>query len=439
MAQNKTKAETARVVRKLLKSRFPQTEFSVRSRRKSDAIDIYWQDGVANNKVKQALLFLKTENIEPIPARTKFKSTKWTNEEINFSGYLFYYRKYSKGFVEKVLKYCEEKYAEVSGQIIIQGDEESGYNFNISPERDRRLNYHILKYCQEELEESNSDREFNWKLEAQEIDDFDKLEERLVAEQKAKDEQYLDSIPKPKQYTDKIGKIVKNYEVIGVRTKFCGDTCYFLRDGKLGTGGINHFQEIPPYEERKTYFRLEVKNLETSQLSIWDLHDYANVSDPIVPLKIMQANVFCSGQFASLNKQNTLDRYRKECNKPQLEKTYSNYGDLGKHREYIENWRYTKCLVIEEIFLSQPHYDRFINDLLSDRNWLKGKGGTGSDATGLREVNNIWEYTKEELEIWKEKAYNICVAIVAENRETILVNPEGYPYARYVAFLVNKE
>lgn len=52
-------------------------------------------------------------------------------------------------------------------------------------------------------------------------------------------------------------------------------------------------------------------------------------------------------------------------------------------------------------------YDDFTRTFLADRDWLAGKGGTH---------NGMWN----------------VVEIVAPERTTLYVNPEGYAYARYV-------
>ena len=66
--------------------------------------------------------------------------------------------------------------------------------------------------------------------------------------------------------------------------------------------------------------------------------------------------------------------------------------------------------IMETIRLSTAMYDKLASDLLADCDFLTGKGG--ADENG------------------KAK----CILVEAPSRRSLLINPEGYSYARYVAF-----
>lgn len=71
-------------------------------------------------------------------------------------------------------------------------------------------------------------------------------------------------------------------------------------------------------------------------------------------------------------------------------------------------------VVISEIReLTTVEYDDFADALLQDRDWLAGKGGFPDQAT--RHV----------------------VAVVAENRKTLYVDPSGSAYGRYVGIAID--
>lgn len=117
---------------------------------------------------------------------------------------------------------------------------------------------------------------------------------------------------------------------------------------------------------------------------------------------------------------------------PKLNKLSSVEGilDYGEYRR--EN-----CKIVKEIHFTKEIYDLFINYLLEDFTFLAGMGGTATDD--LR-IQSMMDYEKMDRE---ERAtvewYNTnCVAIFCDNELKLVVNPEGYSYARYT-FIVDNE
>ena len=68
-------------------------------------------------------------------------------------------------------------------------------------------------------------------------------------------------------------------------------------------------------------------------------------------------------------------------------------------------------IITETLNYTQKEYDDFGNWLLQPKPEFEGKGGVDAKTGKTR-----------------------CIAIKAEGRKTLLVNPEGYDYARYVAY-----
>ncbi len=79
-------------------------------------------------------------------------------------------------------------------------------------------------------------------------------------------------------------------------------------------------------------------------------------------------------------------------------------GGYGRHRIYIT----------ETVQLTSDEFDQFACSLLRSRDWLAGKGGSGTDGvnTGV-----------------------LCVEVTAPGRPYLYVNPEGGDYARYAGRL----
>lgn len=106
---------------------------------------------------------------------------------------------------------------------------------------------------------------------------------------------------------------------------------------------------------------------------------------------------FVTAKFANLNKNNSVQDYRDEV-------------ASGDYR--------TDTVIIQKVVrYSEEKYDEFVNNLLEDNSDIAGLGGTWYDDEVPREQR---EYL------------TIGTAIIAPNRETIIIDPQGYGYARYV-------
>lgn len=107
----------------------------------------------------------------------------------------------------------------------------------------------------------------------------------------------------------------------------------------------------------------------------------------------------------------------------------SEYLEQIKTRDYDTEW----AEVIETVELDCAGWNDFVTGFLTDREWLAGKGGTNSWAFH----NDSREYFKlspSDQELFKRTAYIYVVAVVAPTGQTIYIDPQGYDYARYVAF-----
>ena len=83
--------------------------------------------------------------------------------------------------------------------------------------------------------------------------------------------------------------------------------------------------------------------------------------------------------------------------------------------------------------LSNKKFDDISLNLMEDSN-LFGTGGTNCDDKRIIGLNDeLWNWTKDQLQIYKDTSYNLVTAIVAPDRETFYVDAQGYNYARYVA------
>lgn len=118
-----------------------------------------------------------------------------------------------------------------------------------------------------------------------------------------------------------------------------------------------------------------------------------------------------------LNKRNTIEEYCEQL------------LDVTEY-ETVE----AKCF--EVIVMNKKEYETFKNNLLKDWNFLEGlKCGTGSDYEPEREIEHIWQLTREEMEMWQKYSYRVATMIFnKDTNEKFYVNTEGYNYARYCLF-----
>ena len=69
--------------------------------------------------------------------------------------------------------------------------------------------------------------------------------------------------------------------------------------------------------------------------------------------------------------------------------------------------------------------------LVTDMEWLSGKGGTDSDYQ--TETEDWLQMNEEEREAWKKQSFSLVVKVMSTTGEEIFIDPQGYDYARYVA------
>ena len=104
---------------------------------------------------------------------------------------------------------------------------------------------------------------------------------------------------------------------------------------------------------------------------------------PIKPISIESVKIKARVKFPEINKNNTIEEYLKQY-----------HCDT------------TTVIITEKIILSDQHFEEFKHSLLSSYDWLKGKGG---------EKN--------------------CLLVTSPSGNPIVVDPQGFDYARYVGFI----
>jgi hypothetical protein len=138
-------------------------------------------------------------------------------------------------------------------------------------------------------------------------------------------------------------------------------------------------------------------------------------------VKEVKTEKLVEGRFPRINKNSHLEEYTRQLD---------NEDDYHPER----------CKIVKIVTLNPTDYDDFVNgNLLTDAWWLAGEGGADSTAEGLPDVEHFWELTEEQQELWKGHSFLLAVKVIAQDRQSLYINPEGHRYARYVGFPVEQE
>lgn len=136
---------------------------------------------------------------------------------------------------------------------------------------------------------------------------------------------------------------------------------------------------------------------------------------------VQDANYFVLGcDTTNTRKEDSVNGYTDDC---------GGEYEVKHHRE--------NCKIARNVYFDSATYEMFANQLLDDYSFLAGMGGSATDDNRVNCDEDYQRMSKEERETveW----YNIeCVAIYCDNVLKLVINPEGYNYARYVYF-VDKE
>lgn len=120
-----------------------------------------------------------------------------------------------------------------------------------------------------------------------------------------------------------------------------------------------------------------------------------------------------------------------------LKAQFSNLNKLSTLAEYMQVGRVrTSQLVKVEATLSltDEQFDEFAEDLMASHSGL-GKGGSGTDSPLITQADmerGLRQLTPEQTAEWNRTGYRLGTVVMAPNRETIVVDAQGYGYARYV-------
>ena len=105
MAKHINAVDTAKIIRKELKAKFPNTKFSVTSKSFAggSSISINWTDGAAKTDVEKLTKIFSGVSFDGSQDLEVYSNSLYEGEEVLFGHYLHYNRDTSKEFLERVL------------------------------------------------------------------------------------------------------------------------------------------------------------------------------------------------------------------------------------------------------------------------------------------------------------------------------------------------
>lgn len=104
-------------------------------------------------------------------------------------------------------------------------------------------------------------------------------------------------------------------------------------------------------------------------------------------------------------------------------------------KEY--EWHRTDAKVCRNVYMSKRIYDLFCNQLLDDYSFLEHMGGSETQDNRIESMTDYQMMDKEERNTVEWYSCK-CVAIWCEGDLMMVIDPQGYSYARY-AFFVDDE
>lgn len=105
----------------------------------------------------------------------------------------------------------------------------------------------------------------------------------------------------------------------------------------------------------------------------------------------------------------------------------NNIADYEAEKEYTRHI----CKVSKEVYFNLTDYELFSKMLLSDFSFLVNTGGTWTDDSRINSWEDYRHMTTEEKE--SVEFYSVdCVAVYCDNKLQMLIDTQGYNYARYV-------
>ena len=126
---------------------------------------------------------------------------------------------------------------------------------------------------------------------------------------------------------------------------------------------------------------------------------------------------------------NLKERGRKEDHVEGYMKDY----DCEPGDEDCNLWKRMDAKVARNVYMDAETYDLFSHSLLDDYSFLEKMGGSMTEDNRIESMTDYYQMSKEERETVEWYSYK-CVAILVGDKLMMVIDPQGYDYARYCFF-----
>ena len=168
--------------------------------------------------------------------------------------------------------------------------------------------------------------------------------------------------------------------------------------------------ELAAWKEEQARREEECKKAEERRMA-----SRQNIAEHVTVVDLDEETQFyCTGLAAGIGKESTLE-------------------ELEKYADRTEEALVTRAVYFDTV----EAYNDFCGLFLDDFDWLEGMGGTASEDVRLEDYAQYCKLTEEQRESVKFYCTN-CVGVYVGGKLALVIDPEGYSYARYV-FIVTDE
>jgi len=388
--------DTAAVVKTKLSKHFVGYKFSVRSNSYSGgaSIDVSWLDGPSPDEVESVVKQFEGATMDSSQDMKVSKIATYNGKQVRWGAdFIFTIRSFSKEFMREMAIEVATKYGLDVPEIKVD-------TYTVKGKTTERP---YIEYTSLVAGTNNTLGELIYR----------EMRERSLYSSPNK------SVPIPVSQFNAI--VTENHEKGGIEIRFhtkpSADVINSLKVNRFHWSRFNSCWYSKCTPQTIEFADSLVSDKQTPQVNTVAIEEL-NPLD-IKPAYLNIPPSFMEGQFPNTNKNDAVTECKEQ---------------ISSGKFYIE-----LCYVEEFVLLSEKEYDYFAGHLLTTYSWLDGKGGNGTTTPVEREVKSFYEYTEAEQEQYRKGLYTKCVAVVAPNREAILVDPQGYSYARYIAFTDQKE
>ena len=141
-------------------------------------------------------------------------------------------------------------------------------------------------------------------------------------------------------------------------------------------------------------------------------------------------------KFATLNKNETLDQYKAECSRGQMQEEVRMYGNI-KEVDTWETWEIEECKIEQYFKVTPEEWKEITNSFLDSNILYREKGGTIYTGHNVLFDENLLGSDSQMLQDYRLNNARLITIIENDTTgETIAIDPQGYKYARYVGIEV---